>query len=389
MSECPVERVDLSNLAGPPGTVFETLDDLRARHRWFRNDIAQGYWVLTRFDDIREAFQTPEVFSNRSIVPVDPNPEYRFMPSLTDPPMHMKYRAPLARWFSPHSIAKYTQAMTDSCNEIIDGFVDDGGVEFCSGFADWLPALTLTHILHLPRQDAPFFISCANRIRGHVNADDAVVAMRDIKAYFVDVLAGRRRAGMDPDVDFLTYMLEAEVDGRPFDDEELLDTLMTLAFGSLDTTKTAMTWSTWHLATNPADREWVVADPSIIPSAIEEFLRAYPVVSMARKVNHDVDFHGCPMKKDDMVLLTIQAATRDPEVFDEPAKVRLDRSPNRHIAFGASEHRCLGSHLARAELKIAMEKWHERIPVYRVADGAEITARGSHIEALPLTWAGS
>ncbi len=388
ISECPVEQVDLSRLAGPPGTLFEALDDLRARHRWFRNEIAQGYWVLTRFDDIREAFQTPAVFSNRSIVPVDPNPEYRFMPSLTDPPIHMKYRAPLARWFSPQSIEKYKQSMTESCEAIIDGLIDDGGAEFCSAFADQLPARTLTHILHLPLADAPFFISCANRIRGHVNADDAVAAMRDIKAYFVDVLAGRRAGGLDPDTDFLTYMLGAQVDGRPFSDDELLDTLMTLAFGSLDTTKTAMTWSTWHLATHPADREWVVSEPSIIPSAIEEFLRAYPVVSMARKLNHDIDFHGCPMKKDDMVLLTIQAATRDPEVFDDPATIHLDRSPNRHIAFGASEHRCLGSHLARAELKIAMEQWHQRIPVYRLADGVEIEAHGSHIAELPLTWGG-
>jgi cytochrome P450 len=130
----------------------------------------------------------------------------------------------------------------------------------------------------------------------------------------------------------------------------------------------------------------VAQHPSIIPSAIEEFLRAYPVVSMARKVTRDVEFHGCPMKKDDMVMLTIQAATRDPEVFDEPEVVKLDRSPNRHIAFGASEHRCLGSHLARAELAIAMAHWHSRIPEYRVAEGEEVVAHGSHIDELPLVW---
>ncbi len=386
MSDIPVVKVDLNGMEGPPGTLYRALDELRSRYRWFRNDQAQGYWVLTRFGDIREAFQTPELFSNQSIIAVDPNPQFRFLPSFTDPPVHMKYRAPLARWFSPQSIEKYKPGMRESCRVTIDGFVDDGGVEFCAGFADQIPALTLTEIVHLPKSDAPFFIDCANRIRGRVNADGAVRAMNEIKAYFVDVLKERRADRKDPDTDFLTYMLDAEVDGRLFDEEELLDTLMTLAFGSLDTTKTAMTWSTWHLATHPSDREWVVRDPSIIPSAIEECLRAYPVVSMARKVTRDVEFHGCPMKKGDMVLLTIQAATRDPEVFEDPQSVNLDRSPNRHIAFGASEHRCLGSHLARAELQIAMEEWHRRIPDYRIADGAEIEAHGSHIDELPLTW---
>ncbi len=393
MSECPVLKVDLNGMSGPPGTLYHSLDGLRAEHRFFWNEVAQGHWVLTRFDDIREAFQTPEVFSNHSIVATDPDPAYRFLPSLTDPPLHMKYRAPLARWFSPHSIEKYKAGMRESCRVIIDGFIDKGEVEFLSGFADWLPARTLTHIVDLPLADAPFFIDCANRIRGQVGArgdrtaqSDAVDAMKDIKAYFVDVLVDRRAHPKDPKTDFLTYMLDAQVDGRPFEEDEMLDTLMTLAFGSLDTTKTAMSWSTWHLATHPDDREWVVRDPSVIPSAIEEFLRAYPVVSMARKVTRDIDFHGCPMKKDDMVLLTIQAATRDPEVFDEPDLVKLDRSPNRHIAFGASEHRCLGSHLARAELQIAMEEWHSRIPSYRLADGAEVVAHGPHLEELPLTW---
>ena len=392
MTDCPVAALDINGISGPPGVLYEELDRLRAEHRWFRNDVAQGYWVLTHFADIREAFQTPEIFSNHSIVPVDPDPVYRFLPSHTDPPMHMQYRAPLARWFSPHSIEKYKAGMRQDARSIIESFAGDGEVEFLSGFADHLPARTLTHIVDLPIDDAPFFIGCANRIRGQVGlptgADSAVAAMEDIKAYFADVLDDRRRHPKDPEQDFLTFMLNAEVAGRPFDSEELLDTLMTLAFGSLDTTKTAMGWSTWHLATHPSNRERVVRDPSIIPSAVEEFLRAYPVVSMGRKVTQDVDFHGCPMKKGDMVLLAIQVATRDPEVFDDPAQVKLDRNPNRHIAFGASEHRCLGSHLARAELHIAMEEWHRAIPDYRVPEWAEITSHGSHIDELPLVWSG-
>ena len=125
-----------------------------------------------------------------------------------------------------------------------------------------------------------------------------------------------------------------------------------------------------------------------MPSAVEEFLRAYPIVSMARKVTQDTEFHGCPMKKDDMVLLTIQAATRDPRVFPDADQVIIDRSPNRHIAFGASEHRCIGSHLARAELRIALEEWIELIPEFHVDSPEPLLAKGSQValERLPLAW---
>jgi len=391
MTDFAVEKVDLSGETSfPPGGLYEMIDDLRDKHRFYWNDWANGYWVFTRFQDIRDAFQSPELFSNESIVPVEPNPGYRFLPSNTDPPIHMKYRAPLNRWFAPASIKRYESSMRESCQVIIDGFIDDGGVEFLSAFGDVLPSRTLTQILGLPMADAPFFAECANVLRNAVSRKNeqhlAVGTMTQLKQYFADVIADRRKHPMDPSADFTAQLMGAEIDGRRFDDEELLDTMMTLAFGSLDTTKTAMSWSTWHFATHPSDREWVVRDPSIIPSAIEEFLRVYPVVSMGRKVTQDVDFHGCPMKKGDMVLLQIQAATRDPEVFEDPTTVKLDRSPNRHIAFGASEHRCAGSHLARAELAIAMQEWHSRIPTYRLADGAEITAHSSHIDILPLVW---
>jgi cytochrome P450 len=111
-------------------------------------------------------------------------------------------------------------------------------------------------------------------------------------------------------------------------------------------------------------------------------------VSMARKLTRDVDFHGCPMKKDQMVLLSIQSATRDPRMFPDPGEVVIDRKPNRHIAFGASEHRCLGSHLARAELQTAIREWHEVIPEYRVGTGEPLMAHGGQISLLrlPLAW---
>ena len=178
------------------------------------------------------------------------------------------------------------------------------------------------------------------------------------------------------------------MNGEPLPDEDLLDIVVTLTFGSLDTTKSQLGWCFYHLATHPEDRRRLAADPGLIPDAVEEFLRAYPIVSMARKVTEDIEFRGCPMHKGDMVLLSIQSATRDPRVFPDADQVIIDRRPNRHIAFGASAHRCLGSHLARAELQVALEEWHRLIPEYRF-DGDEVPlARGGQTSllTLPLAW---
>jgi cytochrome P450 len=156
----------------------------------------------------------------------------------------------------------------------------------------------------------------------------------------------------------------------------------------LDTVSATLGWSFLHLARNDADRARLVNDPSVTANAIEEFLRAYAIVIPARKVMTDTVVQGCPMKAGDMVSVPINAATRDEAIYPNATTVNIDRQPNNHIAFGAGPHRCLGSHLARRELTIAMEEWHKRIPNYRLADGAELLETGGQLglEALPLVW---
>jgi cytochrome P450 len=150
-----------------------------------------------------------------------------------------------------------------------------------------------------------------------------------------------------------------------------------------------LAYSTWHLATHADDRRRIVEEPSLIPSAIEEFLRYYAIVTPGRKVMEDVDFHGCPMRAGDMVYLPLAASTRDPDEFDHPERVLIDRRDNNHLAFGAGPHRCLGSHLARRELRIALEEWHRRIPEYQLVQGAEVPEYiGMQIgmQSLPIAW---
>ena len=388
----PHVKVDL-NRPAPAGTHWNMIDELREQHRFFWADEAQGYWVLTRFEDIREAFQTPDVFCNHSIVATNPDPEYRFLPSFSDPPIHMAYRRPMNPWFSPGAVAKLEPRLRELARAEVEAVLAAGRCDYMSTFADRFPVAGFLASMGLPMDDADFFVSVAHRMSGAVGSEPEAVAQMneawgELAAYWTEMLADRRATPLDPEVDFLTMLSQSMLVDEPMPDADIVDIMVTLTLGSLDTLKSQLGWQLWHLGTHPEDLARIVADPSLVPGAVEEFLRAFPIVSMARKVTHDVDFHGCPMKKDDMVLLTIQAATRDPRVFPNPEQVIIDRSPNRHIAFGASEHRCLGSHLARTELQLAIEEWVRLIPDFRVDTEEPLLAKGGQVSLLelPLAW---
>ena len=156
-------------------------------------------------------------------------------------------------------------------------------------------------------------------------------------------------------------------------------TIALLLLAGIDTTWSAIGASIYHLAATPADRERLVAEPELLPTAMEELLRAYAPVTMARLVKEDMDFNGCPMKADDWVLLPFPAANRDPEFFDRADEVIIDREVNRHSAFGLGIHRCAGSHLARMELRVALEVWLEHFPVFHLADPDAVRWSGGQV----------
>jgi len=176
-----------------------------------------------------------------------------------------------------------------------------------------------------------------------------------------------------PRDDLTTYLIEAEMDGSKLDPFHIGGTIALLLLAGIDTTWSAIGSSIWHLARTPADRERLVADPGLIPTAMEELLRAYAPVTMARLVKDDMEWNGCPMKADEWILLSFPAANRDPEAFDDADKVVIDREINRHSAFGLGIHRCLGSHLARMELRVALETWLARFPEFTLADPDAVT----------------
>jgi hypothetical protein len=189
-------------------------------------------------------------------------------------------------------------------------------------------------------------------------------------------LEDRRR---HPGEDLLSELLTTEVDGQPVDDGIVLGMAALVLIAGVDTTWSAIGSSLWHLAAHPEDRKRLATEPELMATAVEELLRAYAPVTMAREVTEDIEYHGCPMKAGDKVLMNFPAANRDPAAFEQPDVVQLDRAHNRHVAFGSGIHRCAGSNLARMELQVALEEWMARIPEFELAEGQEITWAGGQV----------
>ncbi|CAN0457405.1 unnamed protein product, partial [Phaeothamnion confervicola] len=181
------------------------------------------------------------------------------------------------------------------------------------------------------------------------------------------------------DDDLITDLLRLQIDGQPVDDIFVLGACNLMLIAGIDTTWSAIGSSLWHLARRPDQRQQLRDRPDIWPTAVEELLRVYAPVTMARIVAHDTEFEGCPMNAGDRVLMAFPAANRDPRVFENPDQVLLDRENNRHVAFGAGIHRCAGSNLARLELRVALQVWMERIPEFELIDPTDVTWKGGQV----------
>jgi cytochrome P450 len=190
-----------------------------------------------------------------------------------------------------------------------------------------------------------------------------------------------------PREDFTSYLLNVKMDGEKLALEHVRGTMVLTLVAGIDTTWSAIGSAIWHLAQHPSDLERLVNEPELMPVAIEEFLRFYAPVTMARLVKEDFDFYGCPMKKDDWVLLGFPAANRDPEVFEDAERFIIDRAINRHAAFGLGIHRCAGSNLARMELRVAVEEFIARYPRFKLSDPNAVTWAPGQVRgprAIPL-----
>lgn len=386
---------------------FPIWDELRATCPIAHTDRYGGGWLPTRHEDVSAIAYDTERFTSRFVLVGPGRPPDHIAPAgpvppiSSDPPYHHGSRRKLLPPFSPQAIDKLEPDTRAYCEQLLDALADRDVVDAAAEYAQHIPVHVIAQMLGFPEEDADTFRHFVHTFLEGVAVPleerlDEVMALfgylqqqvdehienprDDLTSYLIaldrdpaSLLGALQRIGFDLDAE---PGIEDEI-ANPVQGESLLPpvlgTMALLLLAGIDTTWSAIGSSLWHLAGHPEDRQRLIDEPELLPTAMEELLRAYAPVTMARLVREDMEWNGCPMKKDDWVLLPFPAANRDPEAFDDPDRVLIDREINRHAAFGLGIHRCVGSHLARMEVRVALEVWLERFPEFSLADPDAVT----------------
>jgi hypothetical protein len=346
-----------------------------------------GSWNPTRFDDVRAlAKMVPELSSRQPLVmPMAPGlqelshyeQQIAAAPISADPPIQTWTRRMILPAFAPRAVEQYETFTEELCHELIDGFVVDGRCDGAVDYAQQIPPRVIAHLIGIDGNMADTFVGWVNDLLGEglYDVERRLQARRDLLEFLGAEVAKRQT---DPQNDLITELLFMELDDP---DAEITPAVVVgicnlLVVAGIDTTWSSIGSALWHLGTNPHDLERLVDEPDLLPTAVEEFLRFYAPVTMARVADADIHYAGVHIEPGDKVLMNFPAACHDPEHFENPDEFVIDRARNRHVAFGSGIHRCAGSNLARLEMHTALRVWIERIPSFVVSDRE------------PMRWAG-
>ncbi len=330
--------------------------------------------LLSRKEEIDYALRHPEIFSS-NMDAVDLKNKRPMIPLQIDPPEHKKFRKLLDPIFAPRKMAAMDQEVSELVNHLIDGFIERGEVDFAKEFSIPFPSQVFLTLLGLPLGELDRFLTMKDgiirpdHVTGELYGSPEASAYQQkiadsVYDYFNEVLDQREKERQD---DLLSLFLDADVDGDRLTREDILDICFLFLIAGLDTVTATLDCMFAFLSRHPEHRRQLAENPEIIPNAIEELLRwETPVMGVARVAVEDTEVAGCPVHQGDQVMIMIGSANTDEAEFPDADEVRFDRDVNRHIAFGGGIHRCLGSHLARLELRVALREWHKRIPEYDV-----------------------
>lgn len=345
-------------------------------------------WHLIKHEDAFFMLRHPEIFSNEGATPFprDPNDYFYFIPIEIDPPHHRKYRAILEPLFSPQGVLKLEDKIRALTNDLINEFIDKGECEFTEEFGRPLPVSVFLDLMGLPQEKRDTFVKWAVDLL-HSN-DRAIMAesMRLITAYLKQVIAEKT---INPDDKVISRIIHATVDDRPMTPPEIFGFVVFLFIGGLDTVFATLNNIWFWLAENPERCQEMINDPENINAHVEELLRVWSVTFSGRVLAQDYELRGIQMKKGDRVTAILPACNFDPAVFPNPTTVDFHRPRKPILAFAGGVHSCMGAHLARLEVKVALQEWLRRIPKFAAKPGTEVEYRPGGVvgpEYVPLVW---
>jgi cytochrome P450 len=355
-------------------------DDLRQRCPVAHTDRYGGAWFPATHAGVSAVAHDTVNFTSRSVVLGNGRPEEDAPPApigvappiSSDPPFHQFARRLILPAFAPGPINALEPQVRELCRRLLDEMAGHDVVNGGTEYAQYIPTAVIRQMLGFPEGDEDTFREFVHIIIGGVNlpVEERIEAFAPIEEYIVRQMEEHQE---NPRDDLTTYLLNVEVGGEKLAPEHVFGTVILILIAGIDTTWSAIGSSLWHLAQNPDDLARLVNEPDLMPIALEEFLRFYAPVTMARLVKQDAELLGCPMKEYDWILLGFPAANRDPAVFEDADKFIIDRLENRHLAFGLGIHRCIGSNLARLELRVALEEFIARYPRFTLAEPDAVT----------------
>ena len=345
-----------------------------------------GHWMVTRYDLIDHVIRTHEHFSNRELeVPKTQSP-FIALPINLDPPEHTPYRKMLQRHFTPRMIAEQTGQMQRWADELINAVVADGQCDFAEALGALYPVTVFMEMAGLPHERYREFRAIVTEFFGQITTERRIELQRTIFSELEAVLSARMEIPRD---DLFGKLVRDEVDGRPLTMDELLSLGFLLFVAGLDTVANALTFAFHYLAREPLVQDRLRNQPADIPAFIEEVMRRYPVTNGVRVVRDDIELAGAQLKKGEMIVAPMTLAGMDESRNPDPETFDIDRRKRQHLGFSTGPHLCLGHYLAKAEMKIFIQTFLERIPRFSLAEGFVPDYRAGivmSLERLPLVW---
>lgn len=339
-------------------------------------DDFDGFWILSRYQDVLDAARNPAVFSSADGITI---PKLPIPPQICleqDDPEHAKYRRPMGMWLSPGRMAKLEDQVRGLVVRLLDGFADRGEADVVAELAEPTPAIVMAMLMGLPETSWPTFRDQLSRVVGAAAGEDAEASAAASQEMVADLATNLYARRAEPTDDMLTDIATLEIDGRPLTDEEAISMSFLLLGAGHETTVGAIGGLLYYLAADPTLQDQLRADPDLVPRAVEETLRLVaPLPGMGRTTLVDTTVDGVDIPVGDRVMLMYGSANRDPAVFADPEAFRLDRVNNQHVAFGNGVHRCVGAPLARLELKVVCEEVLKRLGRFTLAPGDAVEAR--------------